>query len=491
MVWSGPTALATNADSTSASSKVLNITAAVGKLVVIKGILRSGGGGLTGVTVSDVNGNTWPVYQVGTGSIREFIASTVIAAGKALSAQNVTIARTGTTNITSNCMAASSYDGAATTSWEDTAVRATGSGTGYSPTLTGGTAANAGDLVIASMGYVIASTATFTYTEDTGHGWTTEQTVTLTNMCANYSAYQVNSGTSGITYSPAVTGSNPGSDTWIIAQTAFVALAGGNTYNVSQAETGSAADTVNAQLTAASAVAESATATSTQSSNATLPSAVSEAASAADTVTNTATQGVAVSETGAAADTVSARGVYPGTIAETGAAVDTVSNTANQNVSVGEVANATDTQGTTGAVSAIVETANAVDTVSAQLVAACTVAETGNATSTQNSTAVLTASISEAASAADTINARLIAASTIAELLAALDTLSSTMTASAVIAEAANAVDTVSAAAAIFTPSKCDSLAGPVVYRSLLGSPVVRSLPGPAIVRSLVGGCGA
>jgi len=233
MAWSASSLLGTSADATPAASKTTTgITAAAGTLVVVSGRITSGGGSRTGVTVSDSSGNSWNVHQNGTGSVRALILSTVIATGKALSSGSITVTRAGTTNITSHALDVAAYTGSVTASWEDTAVRAFASGGGYSATMTGGAAANAGNLVISAFGYRNADV--FSFTEAVG--WSTAGTAqsAASPSARDWSAqsYFVNGGTGAQTYTPTVNGGAPGSDSWVLAQTAFIAAGGGATYTL-------------------------------------------------------------------------------------------------------------------------------------------------------------------------------------------------------------------------------------------------------------------
>lgn len=233
MAWSASSLSGTSADATPAASKTITgITAAVGTLVIVSGRITSGGGGLTGVTVSDSSGNTWNVHQNGTGSVRALILSTVIATGKALSSGFITVTRAGTTNVTSHALEVAGYTGSLTTSWEDAAVRAFASGDGYSATITGGAAANAGNLVVSALGYRNADTFSFTEAASWSTAGMAQSAASPSARDWSAQSYFVNSGTGAQTYTPTVTGGAPGGDSWVLAQTAFIAAGGGATYTL-------------------------------------------------------------------------------------------------------------------------------------------------------------------------------------------------------------------------------------------------------------------
>lgn len=321
MSWSASTLLGTSADAVSSSSKtVTGITASVGTLVIVSGRITSGGSGLTGLTISDSSGNSWNVYQNGTSQVRAFICSTVIATGKALSSGSITVTRSGSTNITSHAFEIASYTGSVTTSWEDTAVQAFASGTGYSPTITGGAPANSGDLFITALGY--RNNDVFSFTDSTG--WSTAGTAQSATApsARDWSAqsYIVNAGSGALTNTPTVTGGAPGGDTWVAVQTAFIAAGGGGDVTVAATgvsatgSVGTVAPSTSVSVTGNSATGQVGTATATPTVSATGVSATGSTGSVSLAIDVPAT---GVSATGQAG-TVTVQAAGDVTVAVTG-----------------------------------------------------------------------------------------------------------------------------------------------------------------------------
>lgn len=218
MSWSSPTTLASGSGSTGAESQTLSgITAAAGTFVVVTGAFN-GGTTVTGVTVSDSAGNSWTVHSEeidGSTHNLGFIAYSIVT--NALSGGSFTITRTPSTggNINGWAMGAVLFTGNAPSSPEDAAVFATAAGSSSSPSVTGNTATQSGDLLIAVC--AVNPGATTTYTEDTGDGWANLFTLSPATGLLFGAAYQVNAGASGIKHSPSLNKSQP----WTEIQVGF------------------------------------------------------------------------------------------------------------------------------------------------------------------------------------------------------------------------------------------------------------------------------
>lgn len=94
--------------------------------------------------------------------------------------------------------------GLATSSVLDSAVTASATGTGTSPSVTSGTPSVAGDLFVAIAGW--SAVLSRTYTQDTGHGWAAPPTaVNPSGTVAGLGGgNQVNAGTGTIQFTPTI-----------------------------------------------------------------------------------------------------------------------------------------------------------------------------------------------------------------------------------------------------------------------------------------------
>lgn len=139
---------------------------------------------------------------------------------------------------------------------------------------------------------------------------------------------------------------------------------GGNTYNVSVTETGSASDSESASAIFAPNISEAGSASDSPSALAVFATLISEAGSASDTPSASAiyaaiigeagnatdvesypggnTYNVGVSEAGSAADTVTATAVYAASVVEAGSANDAITVIGTFGVSIVEAGAATD-----------------------------------------------------------------------------------------------------------------------------------------------------
>lgn len=225
---------------------------------------------------------------------------------------------------------------------------------------------------------------------------------------------------------------------------------GGNIYNVSASESGSAADTVSSLATLAAAIAEAGAANDNPSNVATLPSAIAEAGSAADNPSSVATLPSAVAEAGSAADAPNGVGVFPRAVGESGAAADTPGSVATLPAAIAETGAAADTvaQGSVFA-AAITEAGSAAETETAQLAAAGVVAEAGSAADAETSQASLVAALAEAGAGADSPSSAAVLPSAVSEAAAGADTPGSAAVLPVAVGEAGAAAETVSSAAVL------------------------------------------
>jgi hypothetical protein len=223
-----------------------------------------------------------------------------------------------------------------------------------------------------------------------------------------------------------------------------------NVFNVTMSETGSATDSLSAQLSAAVSLAEAANAADTISNVLTSARSFTEAGGATDTLTTTATFPRSIgTEAGSAGDSLSSSvGGFDVTIAETATAVDSISALLNAAVVLAETGSATDSYSNIATLLAALaesvtatdsyssalnggnysvsftEAATAVDSIAAQVAWSRDVAETGNATDTTSAQAAFQRAVAEAVAALDAVSAGGITNVTIAEAGAASDSVS-------------------------------------------------------------------
>jgi hypothetical protein len=202
-----------------------------------------------------------------------------------------------------------------------------------------------------------------------------------------------------------------------------------NVFNVTMSETGSATDSLSAQLSAAVSLAEAANAADAISNALTSARSFTEAGGATDTLTTTATFPRSIgTEAGSAGDSLSSSvGGFDVTIAETATAVDSISALLNAAVTLAEAGSATDSYSNLATLLAALaesvtatdtyssalnggnysvsftEAATAVDSIAAQVAWARDVAETGNATDTTSAQAAFQRALAEAAAALDLV----------------------------------------------------------------------------------------
>ena len=207
-------------------------------------------------------------------------------------------------------------------------------------------------------------------------------------------------------------------------------LVGAQTYSVSVAETGSAGDTVAAQVQ--------------------LGASLTESGAAADVLSTVATFLRAVAESATASDSLSTTAVFPRSVTETGSASDIVSSgAATYSVDLAEIATAAETLAALlNAGAALTETAAATDTVASLATLLAALTESVSATDTQSSalgSGTYNVDLTEAAAALDSLATTAQWARDLAESGNATDTLAALGTFGALVAEAAAAVEVLAA----------------------------------------------
>lgn len=199
---------------------------------------------------------------------------------------------------------------------------------------------------------------------------------------------------------------------------------GGATYAAAVAESGAAGDAPGATAVYTVTLSEVGSASELESvGGASSSVAIVESGSALDAVTATVAFAAAIGEFGSALDAPAALAAYAASVAETGSAQDAPAATASFLVSIAEVGSAVDSETFGGAASsaAIAESGNARDAVSALVTFSAAMVEGGNATDAQAATAALSALIAEQGTALDAPNAIANMSVSVVEAGAALD----------------------------------------------------------------------
>lgn len=256
-------------------------------------------------------------------------------------------------------------------------------------------------------------------------------------------------------------------------------VSGGNIYNVTMSESGTAADTVNSQLAAACNDNESGTAADTVSSLGVFGATVAESGTAASTQSSSGVLGAALSEAGSASDTYSGAVIFASVVADGLSAAELVSSLAIYPSSIVESAPITDTQSAppVGG-STIAEAMNATDTYSASVIFGGSVVEAASATNTQSLSAVLGGSIVEAGSAGDAYLAQAIFLSSFSDGLSAADHPACIAQFNAAIGDVLTATDAYLSDDVVRYATKCNTLQGAPRVRRLAGGPRIRTLGG-------------
>lgn len=211
-------------------------------------------------------------------------------------------------------------------------------------------------------------------------------------------------------------------DTWALTDAGG---GGGGSFSADVSESISAADTISAAMTAASAIAEAMSLADTPAASMSATATLSESIGLTDTISQTPTMTGAVEESINLADTVTETMSATAAMSESIALADTVSG------SVGEVT------------AAMSESVSLVDTVSESMTATAAIAETITLSDTVAGAMTATASVSEAVSLADTVTAAVGAFSvSVSESITLADTVSAVMTATVAIAESLALADT-------------------------------------------------
>ena len=217
---------------------------------------------------------------------------------------------------------------------------------------------------------------------------------------------------------------NPWQLYWKRRRTYSIA-AGGTIISASLAESGSAVDSLSAQLAAAAAVSESGAGADSLGAIASFVSAIAEAASAADAPSATKATGAATAEGGSAADSLTTGAIQVGSLAESGSAAAAVSAALAAVSSLGASGSAADVvHAVLAATAALGESGSAADSLTTASGILGALAEAGSAATTLTGAAARAAGISETGSVSQAVSAALAAVASITEAGSAADTLS-------------------------------------------------------------------
>jgi trimeric autotransporter adhesin len=231
-------------------------------------------------------------------------------------------------------------------------------------------------------------------------------------------------------------------------------------YNLTVAESGSAADTLSGLIAAANAVTEAGSAADTTANTIVGGNSVAEAGSAADVLAVNGTWAQALTEAGSAADALSALLVALNTLTEAASASDAVSQGGSvYSLSVSEAGSAADSD--SAAVSTadtVSEVSSAADSLATQLSAQNSVTEAGSATDTVNQGgSVYSLTVSEAGAASDALTALLNAVNALVEAGTATASATSAAILSPTVSESGNAADGVSQGGSVYSQSVSES----------------------------------
>jgi hypothetical protein len=239
---------------------------------------------------------------------------------------------------------------------------------------------------------------------------------------------------------------------------------GGNVWNMTVTEAGSAADSPGGSLVAVDALAETGSAADVPASKGNLVGAISESGSAADITTGgllvagaVAESGSAadapnaalvaadlVTESGTAADAPTSRAALVGTVAEVETSTDAMMSQGNLVATVPEAGTASDTVSVSAAVSgAVVEAGNGQDAPSVVSVAFEQVTETADATDSFAGPITVQDAVSEAGSASDAFTGGMTLAPSLVETGDAMDSWGASLTLEQLIAEMGASADLV------------------------------------------------
>lgn len=256
---------------------------------------------------------------------------------------------------------------------------------------------------------------------------------------------------------------------------------GGNVYNVSLSESGSANDNVSSVCTFPRAVNESPSITDAYSSQATQNVSIGESASAVEVISQGSVFPATLAESASPADTISNVATFPRTISESAPIAEVVNAQNNTfNVSIAESGSANNTQAATAIFPrAITESGSAVDTVAASAAFAANLSEIMSAANVQAALVVYPVSIAESAPITDVQSSAIPGGTDIIETMNITDVYSATVIYATSIAEGMTATNT--QAAALIMPAAIAETATPTDAYSAIG----------IFVRSIAEGAGA
>lgn len=241
---------------------------------------------------------------------------------------------------------------------------------------------------------------------------------------------------------------------------------GGNVYNVSLSESGSANDNVSASCVFPRAVNESPLLTDAYSSQATQGVSIADTLSPTDTYSQGAVINDAIAENAPISDAYNNVAIFPRSLVESAPINDLISSQATQGVSIAESAPITDQYPTTAIFPrSIVETASAVDTISATSAYVTALVEVMSAANVQAALVVYPVSIAESAPITDLTNGVLPGDTNLVETMNALDLYSCTVIYATSIGESSPATDAY-AASCIFPRSIAESASPTDAYNA-------------------------
>ncbi len=276
-------------------------------------------------------------------------------------------------------------------------------------------------------------------------------------------------------------------DTYTNSLAWTIGSSGGNVYNVTLSESGSASDALTSAWSGSSALSESGTATSTFSTAASLLAAIAETITAADTQTSGIASSQSLTEAASAADASTAAMQLPSAITEAGTAADVVAAIQLFAATINEAVTASDALTTAAnALAALTESATGDDVVTNILQAQAAQSESGTAADSISNGQSQSASLAETASAADVNAATLTQNDGITEAGSASDALSSAFVANSAITESGSSADSLSSTGAVYSQSIAETgtAADTVAANQIAAAGVNESLSAADVIAS-------
>lgn len=193
------TNIGTNANTAGATLTLSAVTVPAASLIVV--IVAEDDGGAGGGSISDGVNTYTSASLSGIGNVLVGTLHTFFAPNASLSGGTITYTKNTSGDATS--ITAIYASNILTVSPLDAAVKATATGNSAAPTVTSGTPAQSGELFVGGIGV----NGTETFTQDSGHGWSSPPNSSGSTFPA-FGGAQVNAGTGTKIFAPTLSASN-------------------------------------------------------------------------------------------------------------------------------------------------------------------------------------------------------------------------------------------------------------------------------------------